>query len=180
MGELARRDSNARVTRLTHACYFWPAKPLRAALSGSGAVEISSACEPEPENRLRCLSRATSGPSRAVATLVLRSGILWQVPYMLHVSSLTFWTVLYIHLPTLPSPSSPPISVTSSPQISVTSSPPMSFHLFSLYSFPLLFLSPSPTPPSFKPYPTIPENKNISPDNPKLLLCCITLYYSVA
>jgi hypothetical protein len=33
-------------------------------------MKISSACEPEPENQLSCVSCATSKPSQAMATLM--------------------------------------------------------------------------------------------------------------
>ena len=38
-------------------------------------MQISSACELEPQNRLSCFSRATSGPSRAIATLPTSMGL---------------------------------------------------------------------------------------------------------
>ena len=40
------------------ACYICMAKPLWATLSHSTAVEISSACELEPQNWLSCFSQA--------------------------------------------------------------------------------------------------------------------------
>ena len=46
------------------------AKPLRAAQSGSELETIGLAPEPEPFHQLSRWSRAVSGPSRAVTTLV--------------------------------------------------------------------------------------------------------------
>ena len=47
------------------------AKPLRAAQSGSEPEQIGLAPEPEPLDQLSRWSRAVSGPSRAVTTLVV-------------------------------------------------------------------------------------------------------------
>ena len=46
------------------------AKLLRAAQSGSELEKIGLAPEPEPFHQLSCWSRAVSGPSRAMTTLV--------------------------------------------------------------------------------------------------------------